>query len=159
MTVSPNDYSLQAFDIADDPQPSAESRHDLLRDVRSIRDTYANERARTENQLVAAQQTVAALAAQLRMADQKLVTIEDLIGEVRVRMHTRGLATHPVVRRPPPKSIPPVTLSNCASPNANDYAVNTQSGTFYSYHLGPNAHSHVTLQPHRLVVWSIRGWN
>jgi hypothetical protein len=42
-------------------------------------------------------------------------------------MHTRGLATHPTVQRLPPKSIPSVTLGNCASSNMNDHAV--QSST------------------------------
>jgi len=48
------------------------------------------------------------MAAQLRMADEKLFTIEDLIGQVRARMCTRGLATNPPVRRPFPKSAAPV---------------------------------------------------
>ena len=38
---------------------------------------------RAENQLFAAQQTVIALSSQLPMAEQRLVSIEDLIGEVR----------------------------------------------------------------------------
>ena len=48
---------------------------------------------RLENQLLAAQQTINALTAQLGIADKKLTTLEDLIGEVHTRMHARGLST------------------------------------------------------------------
>ena len=99
-----NIYFWQVNEIAGDPQQTVEARQSLLRDVRSVRDTYAQERARAENQLFAAQQNVSALATELRIADEKLTTIEDLIGEVRTRMQTRGLATHPAVRRLPLKS-------------------------------------------------------
>jgi len=74
----------------------------LLRDIRSVRDTYAQDRTRLENQLLAAQQTVHALKTQLGIADQKLVSLEDLIGEVRTRMQNRGLHTRQPVRRPFP---------------------------------------------------------
>ena len=69
---------------------------------------------RVENLLLAAQQTVIALATQLQMADKKLRTIEDLIGEVRTRMYARGLATHPVVqrKRQSPRSAPLVNVGN-----------------------------------------------
>ena len=92
-------------EIVGDQQPSSEARRGLLKDARSTRDVYAQERARTENQLFAAKQVVTALSTQLRIADEKLTTIEDLIGEVRTRMHTRGLATHPSVSRPSHKSV------------------------------------------------------
>jgi hypothetical protein len=46
---------------------------------------------RAENKLLAAQEIVKALTIQLRIADQKLTTIEDLIGDIRARMHVRGL--------------------------------------------------------------------
>ena len=59
---------------------------------------------RLENQLLAAQQTINALTAQLGIADKKLTTLEDLIGEVRTRMHARGLSTSVAVRRPFPKT-------------------------------------------------------
>ena len=90
-------------EIAGDPQQTVEARQSLLRDVRSVCDTYAQERARAENQLFAAQQNVGALTTELRIADEKLTTIEDLIGEVRTRMQTRGLVTHPAVQWLPPK--------------------------------------------------------
>ena len=92
-------------EVVGDQQPSSEARQGLLRDARSTRDVYAQERARTENQLFAAKQVVTALSTQLWIADEKLTTIEDLIGEVRMRMHTRGLATHPTISRPFHKSV------------------------------------------------------
>jgi hypothetical protein len=49
----------------------------------------------TENQLLAAQQLVIALTRQLRLADEKLTTLEDLIGDLRTRMRKRGLSIHP----------------------------------------------------------------
>lgn len=54
---------------------------------------------RAENLLHAAQQTITALTAQLRVAQDKLTSIEDLIGEVRTRLYTRGIETHPIVQR------------------------------------------------------------
>lgn len=65
---------------------------------------YAQERLRAENHLLAAQQNVVAMTAQLRMANEKLTTMEDLIGEVRTRMYKRGLATHPIILRGRQKS-------------------------------------------------------
>ena len=107
-------------EISGNPQPSPEARRGLLEDVRSVRDLCAQERVRTENQLFAAQQAVTALSAQLRMADEKLNIIEELVGEVRVRMHRRGLATHPITRRssskPSPKPCLGVDLSNGTPP-------------------------------------------
>lgn len=94
----------QLRDIVGDPQPPAEARQALLKDVRAARDVIAQNRFRVENQLLAAQQLVNVLASQLRIHDERLASIEDLIGEVRARMHTRGLMTHFVVRRPPPRS-------------------------------------------------------
>ena len=92
-------------DITGIPQPSVEARRGFLEDVRSIRDICAQERARAENQLFAAQQIVSALTTQLRVADEKLGVIEDLVGEVRTRMHRRGLTTHPIIQRPSPKTL------------------------------------------------------
>ena len=69
-------------EVFGDPQPSPEARRGLLEEVRSIRDVCAQEHARTENQLYAAQQAVTALLTELRMADEKLNVIEDLVGEV-----------------------------------------------------------------------------
>ena len=107
-------------EISGDPQPSPEARRGLLEDVRSIRDLCAQERARTENQLYAAQQAVTALSTQLRMADEKLNIVEELVGEVQVRMLRRGLATHPITRRPSSKPSPKpclgVDLSNGTPP-------------------------------------------
>lgn len=99
-------------EVVGDPQPSVEARRGLLEDVRSVRDVCAQERARTENQLFAAQQTVTALSTELRMADEKLSIMEDLIGEVRIRMHRRGLTTFPVVQRPSPRTVPEATSSH-----------------------------------------------
>lgn len=81
---------LQVYDISSDPQPSPETRQSLLRDVRSVCNTYAQDRTRLENQLLAAQQTILALTAELGIADKKLTTLEDLIGEVCTRMHSVG---------------------------------------------------------------------
>ena len=91
-------------EIVGDPLPSVEARRGLLEDIRSIRDLCMQERARAENQLYAAQQSVSALETELRIADEKLNIVEDLVGEVRTRMHRRGLATHPVTQRLPPKT-------------------------------------------------------
>lgn len=60
---------------------------------------YAENRNRVENQLLAVQQIANALSSQLRIADEKLTSLEDLIGEMRVRMEKRGIATHYVVKR------------------------------------------------------------
>ena len=107
-------------EVFGDPQPSLEARRGLLEEVRSIHDVCAQERARAENQLYAAQQAVTALSTELRMADEKLNVIEDLVGEVRVRMHRRGLATHPINQRvsskPSPKPCFGVDLSNGTPP-------------------------------------------
>ena len=92
-------------EIIGDPQPSAEARQSLLKSARSTRDVYAQERTRTENQLYAAQQAVTALTIQLRIDDEKLTSLEDLIGELRTRMQRRGLATHPTVSRAACKQI------------------------------------------------------
>jgi hypothetical protein len=82
----------------------------LLSDVRSTRDVYARDRMKAENLLLAAQQTVVALSFQLRMAEQRLTCLEDLIGEVRVRMYHRGLESHHKVERGKlPKFTPTVT--------------------------------------------------
>ena len=64
------------------------------------------DRIRTENQLLAAQQLVIALKRQLRLADEKLTTVEELIGDLRTRMCMCGLLVHPP--RQPYKSIPPI---------------------------------------------------
>ena len=79
---------------------------------------------RTKNLLFAAQQTVSALTTQLHIVDEKLSTIEDLIGEVRTRMYLHGLPTHPIViqRRQVPGPAPPIVSHitygppPCASP-------------------------------------------
>ena len=104
----------QAYDVAGDPQVPAEARQNLLRDARSVRDIYMQDRTRKENQLLAAQQTIVTLTAELRIADEKLITIEDIVGEVRARMNKRGLATHPITRRP--LSIVPTPASTVTSP-------------------------------------------
>ena len=82
------------------------------------------DRIRTENQLLAAQQLVIALKRQLWLADEKLTTVEELIGDLRTRMRMRGLSVHPP--RQPYKSIPPIgtkdTVSNppsCKSQGGN----------------------------------------
>jgi hypothetical protein len=89
-----------------------------------------------ENQLLATQQTILVLTAQLRIADEKLTTVEDLVGEVRARMHTRGLATNPIVKRQV-KPKPPVT-GDCAPSDISTYAVNTQPRKFLPFHLDLN---------------------
>ena len=91
--------------MAGDPQPSIEERQSLLRTVRSVRDTFSKDRTRLENQLLAAQQTISTLTTELGIADKRLTTVEDLIGEVRHRMQARGLSTSPTVRRPLPKGV------------------------------------------------------
>ena len=103
-------------EVSGDPQPSVKDRQGLLEDVRAVRDVYAQDRARTENQLFAAQQNVNTLTTQLRIADEKLITIEDLIGEVRTRMQSRGLATHPTVRRPLAKVVPSASVITSTPP-------------------------------------------
>lgn len=103
-------------EIAGDPQPTAEARRNLLEEARSVRDICAQERARAENQLYAAQLTVTALTKQLRVADEKLTTIEDVVGEIRTRMHRCGLPTHPITQRLPPKSVFSVELSDSTPP-------------------------------------------
>ena len=90
-----------------------------MRDARSARDVYAQDRTRLENQILAAQQTIHALTTQLGIADKKLTSLEDLIGEVRTRMHARGLHTSPPVRRPFPSLGAPI-------PAAIDGPTNTQ---------------------------------
>jgi len=52
---------------------------------------------RLENQLLAAQQTIHTVTSELGVADQKLANFEDLIGEVRTRMHSCGLPTSPPI--------------------------------------------------------------
>ena len=66
---------------------------------------------RAENQLFAAQQTVIALSSQLHIAEEKLVSIKDLIREVRTRMYKCGLKSHPTMRwkHQPPQ---PSTIGN-----------------------------------------------
>ena len=91
--------------MSGDPQPSIEERQSLLRDVRSVRDAFSQDRTRLENQLLAAQQTISTLTTELGIADQRLTTVEDLIGEVRHRMQARGLSTNPAIRRPRPKGV------------------------------------------------------
>ena len=81
-------------EVVGDPQPTIEACQNFLEDVHSTCDLYAQEHIRTENQLFAAQQTITALTTQLRIADKRLSTIEDLVGEVRTRMQSCGLATH-----------------------------------------------------------------
>ena len=65
-----------------------------------------------ENQLLAAQQTIVVLTAQLWIADEKLTTVEDLVGEVRAKMHTQGLVTHLIVKQQL-KSKPHVSPGDC----------------------------------------------
>ncbi|KAF9784418.1 hypothetical protein BJ322DRAFT_1109131 [Thelephora terrestris] len=86
---------LPKYEGSGDPEPPTEARQKLLRDIRAARDIYAQDRTRAENQLLAAQQLVNALARQLRLADERLISLEDLIAEVRVRMRMRGLSTLP----------------------------------------------------------------
>ena len=88
----------------------------MLEEVRTVRDICAQECARTENQLYAAQQAVSALTIQLRIANEKLNTIDDVVGEVRNRMQRRGLATHPITQRPSPNIVLSVGLSNETPP-------------------------------------------
>ena len=105
-------HSLQqVHDVEGDEQPSVKDRQKLLCDMRSVRDACWRDRMRAENQLFAAQQTVIALSSQLRMAEEKLVSIEDLIGEVGMRMYKRGLKSHPTMRwkHQPPQ---PSTIGN-----------------------------------------------
>ena len=102
----------QVHEVVGDPQPPTEAQQALLHDARSVRDTYARDRTRLENQILAAQQTITALKTQLGIADKKLTTIEDLIGEVRTRMHSRGLATSPGCWRPFPKIVPTAPADN-----------------------------------------------
>ena len=105
-------YFWQMNEVTGDPQPSVEARKGFLEDVRSVRDVCAQDRARTENQLFAAQQTVRALSTQLRIADEKLVIMEDLVGEVRTRMHRCGLPTFPGTQHPPPRTVSEIASSN-----------------------------------------------
>jgi len=108
---------LQAYDISGDSQPSVEARQSLLRDARSVRDTYTQDRMRLENQILAAQQTLHALTTELGIADQKLASFEDLIGEVRMRMQSRGLPTYPpTVRRQLPRTTAPAAVDNMTNP-------------------------------------------
>ena len=102
-------------EVTGDPQPSVEARKGLLEDVRSVRDVCAQDRARTENQLFAAQQTVSAFSTQLRIADEKLVIMEDLVGEVRTRMHMRGLTTFPGSQHPSLRAVSDIASSNTVS--------------------------------------------
>ena len=99
-------------EVVGDPQPSVEACRGLLEDIRSVCDVCAQECARTENQLFAAQQTVTALSTELQMADEKLSVMEDIIGEVRIRMHRRGLTTFPIVQHLSPRTVPKATSSH-----------------------------------------------
>ena len=101
------------YEVTGDPEPPAEARQKLLSDARAARDVYAQERTRAENQLLAAKQLVTALTRQLRIADEKLTSVEDFIGEVRVRMRMRGLQTYP---KPPP---PIPRLASAKKPTDN----------------------------------------
>ena len=58
---------------------------------------YVQDCMKTENMLLAAQQTVVTLTAQLHTSEEKLTSIEDLIGELRTRMYMHGLESHQVV--------------------------------------------------------------
>ena len=82
-------------EIVGDPEPSLEDHEKLLHDIRSVRDGYAEDRSRAENGLLTAQQMLHVMQVQLHIADKKLVTVEDLIGEIRTRMRDRGLPSHP----------------------------------------------------------------
>ena len=99
-------------EVVGDPQPTIEACRNFLEDVHSTHDLYVQECTRTENQLFAAQQTITALTTQLHIANERLSTIEDLVGEVRTRMQSHGLATHPTVQHAFRKPILSANVTN-----------------------------------------------
>ena len=99
-------------EVVGDPQPTIEAHQNFLEDICSTRDLYVQEHTRTENQLFAAQQTITALTTQLRIADKRLSTIEDLVGEVRTRMQSHGLAMHLTVQHAFRKPILSANVTN-----------------------------------------------
>jgi hypothetical protein len=103
--------SKQNYDVDGDQHPPAEARQKLLCDARSVRDVYAQNLTTAENLLEAAQQTVIALTTQVRIANERLETIEDFIGDVRTRLYMRGIESFPAFQRKRQASTPSPSIN------------------------------------------------
>ena len=81
------------------PLPSLEDQQTLLQDVRAKRDTFVQEKARIENLLNSYLEKVKIYQALLGATESQICKIEDLIGDIRLRLHERGILVNSVFPR------------------------------------------------------------
>ena len=93
------------------PLPSLEDQQTLLQDVRAKRDIFVQEKARIENLLNSYLEKVKIYQALLGSTESQICKIEDLIGDIRLRLRERGILVNSVF-----SSLPVPTSDVRASP-------------------------------------------
>lgn len=79
----------------------SEDQQKLLLDARAKRDAFVQEKARVQNLLNSTLEKMKIYEALLGTTESQVCKAEDLIGDIRFRLHERGIAMNPITSASP----------------------------------------------------------